>query len=282
MRAGGTTLAEALRSVGLSRNTWSAYLRRFPDRRARYLAIVPDTGLALVAAKFGDIIAAVEAGEAIKAAVLRHGCTDVAFYKHVRNTEGARERLVAATEQRGAIGGHVAKLESQKVWSDADYDRALDAIAKARGSVSDVLGGDLPGAVAVASKARYSKTFRDRLAIVMGERIKRREAEKPPVSPTGESHHLLDALLRDGLYRAARSVTAGFDPNDRDDVVSELILAALEGEFDAADFKKNRMLALKRGVGHRARFLWLDAPISDSDGDTFADMIASPCGIHTY
>jgi hypothetical protein len=117
----------------------------------------------------------------------------------------------------------------------------------------------------------------------MGERARRREAAKPPVSPKGNSHHLLDALLLDDLYAAARKVTAGFDPNDRDDVISELVLAALEGEYTAKDFKTKRVAAMKRAIGDRNQFRSLDAPISNShNADTLGDEIASPCLIHTF
>lgn len=118
---------------------------------------------------------------------------------------------------------------------------------------------------------------------VMGERSKRREAAKPPVSPKGNSHNLLDVLLRDDLYAVARKVTAGFDPNDRDDVISELVRAALEGEYTAKEFKTKRISALKRAIGDRNQFASLDAPISgSSNADNRGDAIATPCIIHTF
>lgn len=281
MRADGAALAAALRSVGLSKNTWEAYLRRHPDRRAHYRSITPDTGLALVAAKFDAILAAVKSGDGIRAAIADHGCSDSAFYKHVKRTPGARERLVAASSVRERHGRR-ASLAPQRRYTDAEIDAALDRFATAKaGRTPDLTGA--ASVYAIYGRAYRNPEFRERLVAVMGERAKRREAAKPPVSPKGVSHHLLDALLLDDLYAAARKVTAGFDPNDRDDVISELVLAALEGEYTAKDFKTKRVAAMKRAIGDRNQFRSLDAPISNShNADTLGDEIASPCLIHTF
>lgn len=279
--AGGTKPTAVLRQLGVNKNTFDAYLRRNPDKRERYLASKPADGLALVIQKFDAIIAAVESGGGIRAAIIAHGCSDSAFYKYVRNTPGARERLVDASST-GDRHGRRAKLEPQRRYTDAEIEAALDRFATAKAGRAPNLTG-VASTWAIYGRAYRNPKFRERLVAVMGERAKRREAAKPPVSPKGVSHHLLDALLGDELYSAARKVTAGFDPSDRDDVISELVLAALEGEYTAKDFKTKRVAALKRAVGERNQFRSLDAPISKShNADTLGDEIASPCGISIY
>lgn len=267
--------------MGVNKNTFDAYMRRHPDFRKRYAAITPDTGMALVATKFNDIIAAVEAGEGIRKAIVDHGCSDSAFYKHVKRTPGARERLVEASSVRERHGRR-ASLAPQRRYTDDEIEVALERFAATKAGRVPNLSG-VASSWALYGRAYRNPEFRARLVAVMGERVKRREAAKPPVSPNGESHHLLNALLLDDLYCAARKATAGFDPSDRDDVISELVLAALEGKYTAKDFKTKRTAAMRRAIGERNRFRSLDAPISDSsNSDTLGDSLANICLIHTY
>lgn len=279
--AAGSSQVDALAQFGINRSTFSAYLRRNPRHRTRYLAAKPIDGLALVAAKFDAILAAVESGDGIRAAIFDHGCSDSAFYKHVKRTPGARERLVAASSSRERHGRR-ASLSPQRRYTDDEIEAALDRFASAKAGRSPNLSG-VASSWAIYGRAYRNPEFRARLMAVMGERSKRREAAKPPVSPKGNSHNLLDVLLRDDLYAVARKVTAGFDPNDRDDVISELVRAALEGEYTAKEFKTKRISALKRAIGDRNQFASLDAPISgSSNADNRGDAIATPCIIHTF
>lgn len=281
MRAGGATLIAALRSVGLSKNTWEAHLRRHPDRRAHYRSITPDAGLARVAAKFDDILATVKAGDGIRAAIAAHGCNDSAFYKYVKRTKGARELLVAAASTRQRTGRR-ASLEPQRRWTDVEYDAALEAVAHAEGGIAHALEG-LPTVAALYGRAARDEEFRVRFNRVMGDRVYRRERAKPPKSPKGNSQHLQRALKANDLYRAALKVTRGIDVNDRDDTISELILAALEGEYTANEFKTKRIAALKRAIGDRNQFRSLDRVLSrTANSDTLGDLVASPCQIQHY
>lgn len=78
-------------------------------------------------------------------------------------------------------------------------------------------------------------------------------------------------------------MTRGIDVNDRDDTISELILAALEGEYTANEFKTKRIAALKRAIGDRNQFRSLDRVLSrTANSDTLGDLVASPCQIQHY
>ena len=281
--AAGSTLIEALTKVGVKKDNWASYLHRNPDYRRRYSAGKPATGRDLAAERFDDVVAAIEAGDSAIGAIKKLGLGDASFYGYVRETPGARERLVAAAEKRGRRTGRVASLDPQRRWTEGEYDAALEAISNATAGIKHVLTGDLPPLTAIEGRLRRDSEFRARFRAIMYQRAKRLDASRKPKSPTAPWGHLTRALRKDDLYRRALAVCAGFDPNDRDDAVSTLYLAVLEGEIADGELKKNRKLALRRALGDRNQLRSLDALIyAGDDTTTLAETVANPDPILFY
>jgi hypothetical protein len=284
--AAGETLTSVLRSRPdfPNRSGFDAYLRTHPGLRASLDAARPLSGQALVRAKFDDILAAIRNGATAEGAVESFGGTGVSFFKVIRSDPAAKARFVAATAEREDGVNALGKSATGR-WSESDYDRALDALRAApKLGFHRVLIDGMPTPFLLLDKARRDPAFRDRLADVVGDRAKRRAGMKRPPPRQYAIGLLRRACMELDVYRRADATVSKFDPADRDDGVSEIILAVLEGALEVEEIKaKGRRLASRAVFGTRWRDVSLDAPFHDSsNAETLGDSIANDDPILFY
>ncbi|WP_354139724.1 hypothetical protein [Bradyrhizobium sp. LB11.1] len=273
-----------LRSLGINKSTFDAQLRRRPDLRARLDAAKPLTGQALVCAKFDDILTAIRNGATAEGAVESFGGTGVSFFKVVKSDQALHQRFVAATADRENGDNARGKAASGR-FSEADFERAIEALRAApKIGFARVLVDGLPTPFLVLDKAKRDPEFHARLVEVVGERAKRRAGLKKQPPRVYAEGLLRQACLALDLYRSADGAAAGLDPEDRDDVASEIVLAVLEGEITEQEIRtKGRRLGRRRVFGEQAWASSLDATAHDtSNAETLGERLASPCGIIFY
>ncbi|MGR4929039.1 hypothetical protein ACIPUD_19920 [Bradyrhizobium sp. CAR08] len=283
--AAGETLTATLRALDLpGKSGFDAWLRRHPDLRARLDAAKPLSGQALVRARFEDILTAIRNGATAEGAVESFGGTGASFFKVIKTDAALKARFIAATADREDGQNAIGKSATGR-WSEADFDRALDALRAApKVGMQRVLGEGFPTPFLVLDKAKRDPVFRERLIEVVGERAKRRAGLKKQAPREYAEGLLRQACLALDMYRSADRAAAGLDPEDREDVTSEIILAFLEGEITVDEIRtKGRKLARARVFGSVAWPVSLDATVFDTgNADTLGDRLATPCQIIHY
>lgn len=286
--ANGETLTSACAALGIKRCTFSKHLRARPDLRARLDAAKPKTGVDLVAERFSGILAAIEAGATMQSAVEAAGCSVPSFLKYVRQHDSGRYVRASATrEAGGAARGKRATARPQPRLHSDDFEAALDALADASRKYEDIFSDPLmPSSRSVAAFARKNAAFRERLANVFASRRQARADSRPKPAPKVDRPlgQLLRALKRNDLYAAALKVVGGFDPSDRDDGISEIILAVLGGELSEADIPKiGKRYASRRVLAAPRKLASLDAPVFGSeDVEKIVDTFANNDGVLFY
>jgi hypothetical protein len=267
-----------------SKSGFDAYLRSHPDLRARLDAARPLSGQALVRARFDEILAAISNGATAEGAVESFGGTGASFFKVIRSDPDAKTRFIAATAEREDSDKAIGKAATGR-WSESDFERALEALRAApKLGFQRVLVDGFPTPFLVLDKARRNPAFRERLAEIVGERAKRRAGMKRPPPRVYATGLLRRACMALDIFRLADSAVGGLDPADKDDAISEIILAFLEEEISQAEIKtKGRRLARRRVFGERWRAASLDATAHDtSNAETLGDSIANDDQILFY
>lgn len=280
------SLADACRDLDISGPAVRQWLHKNPDKGAEISALIPrKPGLEKVKQNFESILELIEAGDNAKNACRKLGVNWRQLHDWMRDNHDERARFVAATDKRERgpnAKGTRASAKPRRNWADADFERALELIASFHGAnVDDALGDTLPSR---ASLERH-EMFKARFYQIMGQREQKREAGRKPKSPTAPWGLLLRALLRNPVYAAAWRYVKGYDPVDRDDIISTLVLAVLEGERSLDDLRKKatRRQAVTAAMGYRHQFISLDKlEYDDDDAVTLGDKISNDDGILFY
>lgn len=273
------SLADACRDLGISGPAVRQWLLRNSEQQAEISALLPKKpGLEKARQNFDAIINLIAAGDNAETACRALGVNWRKFHDFLRDNPDERARFVAATDKRERgpnAKGTRASPRPRRVWTDDDFERALALIAAFTGAdIDDALGDDLPSRASL----ERSDTFKARFYEIMGKRAKRREAARPPQSPTEPWGLLLKACLRSPIYAAAWRYVKGYEPVDRDDIISTLVLSVLEGERSISDIgkKATRRSAVTATMGYQHQFVSLDRLQHDDDeavtlGDTISN-----------
>ncbi len=286
----GMPVARALKAVpdAPSHPSFCSYLNRNPDRKAEIDAIRPARATPaqdVIAARFDEVLRQIEAGANSEEAGRACGFHHQSLHRYLRNNPDQRDRYIAAERNREAGKNRRGTRTGarRKRWTPKQFDDALDFIRDHRGM--DLQGAlrnqnNLPSLESLifrmhrnpAYAARYAKAMNAHAAANIYLYI-RAYGDEPSL--------LLSALMQNPLYAAAWERFKRLD--ERDDFISEAILAVLEGELSADDVAKpDNAKKIMRRVS-RDRFESLDVPAFEGrDGavrDTLGDTISNPSPI---
>jgi hypothetical protein len=198
----------------------------------------------------------------------------------LRNNPAIKARIDAAVTARESgpkARGHHAVAE-KLTWSDAAYDEALEAVRRHRGkTIHDVLGSDRPTYNSVWRRAQCSPGFAERYRDALGEyKAWRQTAYAKQPKRVYAKENLRRSLNENKLYREVSKLFQNYhDPDLRDDLISSVVIAVLDGEIDelardGADFawQQHRKLQL-------ITMDTLDRPMFDKPGSTLGDTITA-------
>lgn len=130
------------------------------------------------------------------------------------------------------------------------------------------------------SKARWQKTKNDPVLLAQNrQRWKKYYANKNPERSYHTGEALQAALNKNDLYATARASVPSYYPrHTRDDIISSIVLAVLEGDFTLAEIpnyaKKFISAYYKEADYYRTRSI--DATIPGTDGLRLIDVLAAP------
>lgn len=274
-------------------STWSGWLTRHPDRKAEIVSLRPGRATPaqdVVAAKFDEVLRLIEAGANSEDAGKTCGFHHQSLHRYLRNHPDQRSRYVAAERKResGANkrGTVISTERRRKRWKPEQFEDAVSFIRDHRGfNLQAALRSqhDLPSLESLIFRANRNPAFAARYAKAMAAHAMA-NAYRYIFSGGGEPSLLLYNLMQQPLYAAAWKHFRKLD--DRDDFISEVVLAVLEGTITADDITKRETF---KGIRRRVRGRMtesLDVPAFEGregdSRDTLADTIASPCGIHTF
>lgn len=229
------------------------------------------------------IIAAVSNGALIKeafASASNRASSELRVF--LRSRPDLKARLNTAVAEREASNrarGRQAVVE-KRTWSDADYDAALDAIRHHRGrSIHEVLGNNLPTYNGIWDRSRRSVGFAERFRDAIGEQMAwRRTTYAKQPKRIYERETLRRGLNENDLYReVSKLFHRGMDPDLRDDLISNVVIAVLAGELS-----RDKLTVRGAAVGwHHQRQVngrqmdTLDRPAYDNAKTSLLDTITS-------
>jgi hypothetical protein len=157
----------------------------------------------------------------------------------------------------------------------AAYQEALDQIAAHPSlTIEAALSSSserLPSAASLFLRARHDAVFRTAAAAVF--RARKQERRRLTAKPVYHQHMLASGLALNEFYAIAeKAVSRGFEPADREDIKSELVLALLAGEISPEQAPR-----MGREFAHRffkpqnrQRFRSLDTAAFGEDGSRMA------------
>lgn len=242
--ASGLSIAKACEQTPCSRAAFMQYLRRNPDRAEaiRAAQCPPAQGAELARAKADEIIAAIASGKSAAGACRALGVNVRKFQELCRTDARLRKQYAAAQRNRG---GKAVSAKPRRRWSAEDFDAALDFIQRyRRPAVEKAMPDSVPSLASCYRRAASDAAFAKRFADAMRRHV---IATAPMRFVGGEEISLLHAaLMRVPAYREGWRRFKGFD--DRDDLISEFVVAVLEGAIALADVDRQ---AARRDIVRR-------------------------------
>lgn len=242
----GCTLAEACKSQPRfpSQNVIFDLVRKHPGIGARLKSAAAerkhkqaiDLPPVLTAEEIDHIVELIAGGALIKEAFAVARRSHATLREFLRANSGIRARINAAVTDRengGQARGRQAVV-AKRSWADADYDAALAAIRSHRGrTIHEVLGNTLPSYNSIWERARRSGGFAERYRDAIGEQIAwRRTTYAHQPKRVYQKETLRRGLNENDLYREASDLFhKGLDPDLRDDLISYVVIAVLDGEL---------------------------------------------------
>ena len=226
----------------------------------------------------------VESGSSLGEALTVAGVNKTALYKHYRRDATSRSVVLGAIDRRESgdhATGRAARYDPRRVWTDAEFEAALAAISAYAGkSVKDVLQAPLMTYPVIYGKAQRDPGFLLRLNDAIGGYIKRRKLARPKVvKRVYEQNVLRSGLLLDQIYAdASKLFHRGLDDDLRDDMISEVVMAVLDGRLPRDEVAKNGRefgWAFVRGLKRQA-IDSLDRTVGfDGDKRSLGDLMTS-------
>lgn len=244
MVGGGLSIAKACEQTPCSRSAFMQYLRRNPDRaeQIRAAQCKPPAGADLARQRADDIVAAIASGKSAAEACKAIGVNVRKFQGLCRTDAKLRKQYAAAQRNRG---GKSVSAKPRRAWSAADFDAALDFIEHyRRPAVEKAMPDSVPSMASCYRRAAIDADFAKRFADVMQRHV---IATASMRFIGGEEISLLHAaLMQVPAYREGWRRFKGFD--DRDDLISEFVVAVLAGEIALSDVDKQ---AARRDIVRR-------------------------------
>ncbi|MFZ5690548.1 MAG: hypothetical protein ACOY5F_04775 [Pseudomonadota bacterium] len=176
------------------------------------------------------------------------------------------ERLRAAIEARNRNPGY-----RPRTYSAEQYRQAIELVeAHPTRSLKKALSSDrpahLPSRSALLYRAKRRAEFADQLGAITASRPK----PKPKIIRTYRDGELQRHLRQNDLYRATMKAIPRFDPQAREDLQQELILAVLERRVTESELQQGFKSFSKKLQGniHPLQFASLDAPHRGGEKET--------------
>jgi hypothetical protein len=264
---------EFARRLSEARPAIDAYQRQARTRRSnaakKYLAAFP------------EMIRRMEEGDGVTALLAEKGFGQRSFAGFLKGHPEQYQRLIEV--RRNQLG--------RRGWRYAPEHYA-QSLAQLVVNVSTPVGEfkpeGLPNYQAMYARCAHHPEFAEAFAAARRERIakrcelasipskQRRTKRHDPARPVYETAVLRGQLLQDELYRAANAAVGQW-LQDRDDIIADLIEAALNGSIPIEGMKLHAgefVTAHNRRIGF-ARSLSLDAKVSDDSDSTFIESLTS-------
>jgi hypothetical protein len=184
------------------------------------------------------------------------------------------------------------------VFTDAEYDDALQVIGSTTGPMKSALKPPMPTYMALWQRGDREPAFAELLrgAMASRKRLKaehdhleaeeteaarahrsaaRRKLSEKPVYAT----HVLASLLRANEFYvvAERAVPRHLDPWDRDDIKSELVCALIDGSISIDDAARSGKEFARQFMSRQSRHHCrsLDTSGYESDGEKWVDALST-------
>ena len=196
---------------------------------------------------------------------------------------GRKDAISAAWRQREKSDG--ARLKTNEKYSPAQWQAVLDVFEqnprKSQRDLDAILtAAALPSRRLIQHKRQRDADFDARFKAVAN--IKRKRAGRPdpaPPAPVYRSHELRRLLMADPIFAAAaRAVPRKFDPDVRDDLISEIALGLIEGRLITDQIGYDTVGETLKKM--RFRFDSLDSPAIDGDDRTTKiAALPNPCAV---
>ncbi|WP_412773975.1 hypothetical protein [Nitrobacter sp.] len=286
--AGGMSDAQALKSIpgAPSPGRWSTWLSDNPEKKAEIESLRPGRatpGVDAIAANFDAMLRLLEQGHTPESAGKELGIFGRRLHDYLRKNPEKRPAYVAALKKRerspNKRGTRISKEFKRKRFTVEQFDDAVEFIRDHRGM--DLSGAllnrrDLPALESIIFRANRNPTFAAQYAKAMAAHAMANVnvyIRDTSVAPS----LLLSSLMRHPLYAAAWKHFKKLE--DRDDFISETILAVLEGEISSDDIgKRDTFKRIRRRASGRTiesldvpAFRGRDSDSRESLGDTMAN-----------
>lgn len=257
------------------------YLRRNPEKAEQIRAAQnqPARGADLARDKANAIIVAIASGKPAAAACKAHGVNVRKFQALCRADVNVRRRYAAAQRQRG---GKAVSEKPRRRWKDADFDAALRFVSN-YGRPGIIMPEGIPSLASCERRAAVNEEFGEQFRKVMAAHVAATISMRNVA--IADISLLHQALLRDAIYAAGWRRFKGFDPAERDDLISEFIVRVLRGEIEIVDIDKQKFRRdiIRQVAGPDRTMASLSTSQYDSDGAVeLGDTVASPCPIQHY
>ncbi|ABE62530.1 hypothetical protein Nham_1714 [Nitrobacter hamburgensis X14] len=276
-----------------SQPAWSAYLKRTPDRLAEIESLRPGRatpGIDAIAANFDPMLRLLEQGHSPESAGKELGIFGRRIHDYLRANPDKRPAYVAALKKRerspNKRGTRISKEFKRKRFTAEQFDSAVEFIRDHRGM--DLSGAllnrrDLPALESIIFRANRNPAFAARYAKAMATHAMANAYVY--IRDTGVAPSLLlSSLMQQPLYATAWKHFRKLE--DRDDLISEVVLAVLEGEISSDDIGKRDTFKRIRKRANARVIESLDVPAfhgRDSDSrDSLGDTLANDTAIFHY
>jgi hypothetical protein len=231
-------------------------------------------------AAFPEIIRRMEEGDGITALLAEKRFGQRSFAGFLKTHPEQCQQLI-----------EVRRNQPRRAWrfAPAHYAQSLARLViDVSTPVDEFKPENLPSYHAMRARCAHHPEFAEAFAVARRERIakrcelasipsKRKRAKRHnPAKPVYETAVLRGQLLQDELYRAANAAVGEW-LQDRDDIITDLIEAALNGSIPIEEMKLHAgefVTAHNRRIGF-ARALSLDAKVSDDSDSTFIESLTS-------
>jgi hypothetical protein len=169
----------------------------------------------------------------------------------------------------------IAAREDPRLHRTEAYNRALDLIeANPLAAIKPLLKGSesrLPSLAALNWRIRRDPELSARAGVM---RLQRRHSrQKLRAKPVFQTDLLASALATDRFYAAARFAAPKYlDPADRDDVISEMVLAMISGDLSIDEARRSGKEFARRFLRpqNRPKYSSLDEPVFADEGRSIA------------
>ncbi|PSO30219.1 hypothetical protein [Bradyrhizobium sp. MOS002] len=176
----------------------------------------------------------------------------------VRKAADRRAKLDAAIDERSAT-------YRPTIYSDSAYDEAIELVRSGSPLSNRQRRRDLPQRKMLETRSRADQGFgvRYRQAVHQGR-------------SASSKNHLRMALLQNDVYRQINAVVPKLDRADREDVLSDMVMAVLADDIDLTDVKQEASRFLH---SHNRRFRYgtvsLDAPMFEDNEVNMLDLLST-------